>query len=165
MPSARQTQSFKQPSASDQSLQTVKLITWNMGKETEIIRPFLFAVRLALLICAVIVLGLTAWSAERLKGYRVIFTLVIVSILTDNQYIFELALINTCYTGGVDSSILYSLSFHRKLPSQSRIFSSTRYNFLRAVRQILRFRSLRRWFISVHDRKMKLTVSTDHADG
>ncbi|CEJ61575.1 hypothetical protein PMG11_10105 [Penicillium brasilianum] len=48
-----------------------------MTEASEIIRPFLFAVRLALWISAVIVMGLTAWSVTHLKGYRVIFTLVI----------------------------------------------------------------------------------------
>lgn len=51
-----------------------------MGNHADVIRPFLFGVRLLLWISAVITLGLTAWVADHLKGYRVIFTLVIVSI-------------------------------------------------------------------------------------
>lgn len=46
---------------------------------TDIIRVFLFAVRLVLWISAVITMGLTAWTVTHLKGYRTIFTLVIVS--------------------------------------------------------------------------------------
>lgn len=49
-------------------------------KRGDIIRPSLFAVRLLLWISAVITMGLTAWVADHLKGYRAIFTLVIVSI-------------------------------------------------------------------------------------
>lgn len=46
---------------------------------TDIVRPFLFAFRVALWISAVITMGLTAWTVSHLKGYRAIFTLVIVS--------------------------------------------------------------------------------------
>lgn len=51
-----------------------------MTEHADIIRPFLFAVRLLLWICAVITLGLSAWVVDHLKGYRAVFTLVIVSI-------------------------------------------------------------------------------------
>jgi putative effector of murein hydrolase LrgA (UPF0299 family) len=50
-----------------------------MMGHAEVIRPFLFSVRLLLWISAVITLGLTAWVVDHLKGYRAIFTLVIVS--------------------------------------------------------------------------------------
>ncbi|KAJ5750708.1 hypothetical protein N7533_007736 [Penicillium manginii] len=48
-----------------------------MRNRTDVVRPFLFAVRLLLWISAVITLGLTAWVVPHQKGYRVIFTLVI----------------------------------------------------------------------------------------
>lgn len=51
-----------------------------MTEHADIIRPFLFSVRLLLWICAVITLGLSAWVVDHLKGYRAVFTLVIVSI-------------------------------------------------------------------------------------
>jgi len=51
-----------------------------MMKHTDIIQPFLFSVRLLLWLSAVITLALTAWVVDHLKGYRAIFTLVIVSI-------------------------------------------------------------------------------------
>jgi len=57
-----------------------------MSDHADVIRPFLFGVRLLLWISAVITLGLTAWVADHLKGYRVIFTLVI-SVLTAVFYI------------------------------------------------------------------------------
>lgn len=50
-----------------------------MARHSDIIRPFLFADRLALWISAVITLGLSAWVVDHLKGYRAVFTLVIVS--------------------------------------------------------------------------------------
>lgn len=53
-----------------------------MSDHTDIIRPFLFAVRLLLWLSAVITLALTAWVVDHLKGYRAIFGLVIVSIRT-----------------------------------------------------------------------------------
>lgn len=53
-----------------------------MKDHADYIRPFLFAVRLLLWISAVITLGLTAWVVAHLKGYRAIFTLVIVSTST-----------------------------------------------------------------------------------
>lgn len=51
-----------------------------MSDHEEIIRPFLFSVRLLLWLSAVVTLGLTAWVVDHLKGYRAVFTLVIVSI-------------------------------------------------------------------------------------
>lgn len=51
-----------------------------MSDATEIIRPILFAIRLFLWMSAVIVMGLTAWAVTHLKGYRTIYTLVIVCI-------------------------------------------------------------------------------------
>jgi hypothetical protein len=51
-----------------------------MKKHADIIRPFLFSVRLLLWFCAVITMALTAWVVDHLKGYRAIFPLVIVSI-------------------------------------------------------------------------------------
>jgi hypothetical protein len=53
-----------------------------MSDHTDIIRPFLFSVRLLLWLSAVITLALTAWVVDHLKGYRAIFGLVIVSIRT-----------------------------------------------------------------------------------
>ncbi|KAJ5364570.1 uncharacterized protein N7496_010283 [Penicillium cataractarum] len=57
-----------------------------MTEANEIIRPFLFAVRVALLISAVIVMGITAWAVTHLKNYRTIFTLV-VAVLSTVLYI------------------------------------------------------------------------------
>jgi len=57
-----------------------------MTKHADIIRPFLFSVRLLLWISAVITLGLAAWVVDHLKGYRAIFTLVI-AVLTTAFYI------------------------------------------------------------------------------
>ncbi|CEO59696.1 hypothetical protein PMG11_04363 [Penicillium brasilianum] len=57
-----------------------------MMEHGEVIRPFLFSVRLLLWISAVITLGLTAWVVDHVKGYRAIFTLVI-AVLTTAFYI------------------------------------------------------------------------------
>ncbi|KAJ5167098.1 uncharacterized protein N7482_005879 [Penicillium canariense] len=57
-----------------------------MTKHADIIRPFLFSVRLFLWISALITLSLTAWVVDHLKGYRAIFTLVI-AVLTTAFYI------------------------------------------------------------------------------
>lgn len=51
-----------------------------MSDATEIIQPILFVIRLFLWISAVIVMGLTAWAVTHVKGYRTIYTLVIVCI-------------------------------------------------------------------------------------
>ncbi|KAF3403554.1 hypothetical protein F1880_009464 [Penicillium rolfsii] len=53
-----------------------------MTEHGEIIRPFLFAVRLLLWISAVITLGLSAWVVDHIKGYRAVFTLVIAVLAT-----------------------------------------------------------------------------------
>lgn len=49
-----------------------------MRNHTDVVRGFLFAVRLLLWLSAVITLGLTAWVVDHLEGYRAVFTLVIV---------------------------------------------------------------------------------------
>lgn len=51
-----------------------------MSDHGDVIRPFLFAVRLMLWLSAVITMSLTAWVVDHVKGYRAVFTLVIVSI-------------------------------------------------------------------------------------
>ncbi|KAH8705869.1 hypothetical protein BGW36DRAFT_18992 [Talaromyces proteolyticus] len=57
-----------------------------MSDATDIIRPILFVIRLALWISAVIVMGLAAWVVTHVKGYRAVFTLVI-AVLTTAFYI------------------------------------------------------------------------------
>jgi len=53
-----------------------------MSDTAEIIRPILFVIRLFLWISAVIVMGLTAWAVNHLKGYRTVYTLVIAVLAT-----------------------------------------------------------------------------------
>lgn len=51
-----------------------------MRDTPEVLRVCLLATRVALWVSSVIVMGLTAWAVTHLKGYRTVFTLVIVSI-------------------------------------------------------------------------------------
>ncbi|KAJ5439545.1 uncharacterized protein N7458_010543 [Penicillium daleae] len=57
-----------------------------MSDHAEILRPFLFSIRLLLWLCAVITMALTAWVVSHVKGYRAVFTLVI-AVLTTAFYI------------------------------------------------------------------------------
>lgn len=72
-------ESFKLVSAGHHPPKTWILAFSTMSETTKGFRSVLFAVRLVLWISAVIVMGLTAWTVTRLKGYRTIFTLVVVS--------------------------------------------------------------------------------------
>lgn len=110
-----------------------------MSETAEVIRPILFVIRLFLWISAVIVMGLTAWAVTHLKGYRTVYTLVIVCIIV----VLFLANPFRCvvdtdisYAGGSRNGILHPSFLHFAHASQPWIHASTRHYLLRAVRWI-----------------------------
>lgn len=100
-----------------------------MANRSEIIRPFLFSCRLLLWISAVITLGLTAWVVDHLKGYRAVFSLVIVRSLNSTC---ELSA-DSAHLGGAHYGILHSLLLHLLHASQPWVHASTRHNLLCTV--------------------------------
>lgn len=110
---------------------------FKMGNRANIIRPLLFGVRLLLWLSAVITLALTAWVVAHLKGYRAIFTLVVVSLRSFFDTLKFRGNADSAFKGSSCYSILHTLSSHCLDGSQPWLYDSFGYSILRSVCRII----------------------------